>query len=110
MRDDFESLFVSRLRDAIYAYGKENNMKVKRSGIDAMFERSSSLDADNTYPFARRVICDCLFDPGEHLTILENVDSISTASPEITLEDAVEIATTEWLVDWALDQINISKP
>ena len=110
MRDDFESLFVSRLRDAIYAYGKENNMKVNRSGIDTMFERSSSLDADNAYPFARRIICDCLFDPGEHLTILENVDSISTASPEITLEDAVEIATTEWLVDWALDQINISKP
>ncbi len=110
MRDDFESLFVSRLRDTIYAYGEQNNMKVKRSGIDEMFKRSNSLDADNAYPFARRVICECLFEPGEHLTILECIDSISNASPEITVEDAVEIATTEWLVDWALDQINISKP
>ena len=50
-----------------------------------------------------------LFDEGEHLVILENVDAVAAASPEISLEDAVDIAITEWLVDWALDQISISK-
>lgn len=109
MRDNFESVFVSRLRDAIYQYGKDNGLTVKRSAIDKMFERSSSIDADNAYPFARRVIVNALFDEGEHLVILENVDAVAAASPEISLEDAVDIAITEWLVDWALDQISISK-
>lgn len=109
MRDNFESVFCSRLRDAIYAYGEQNNIKVKKEAIEQLFNRSGSIDSDNAYPFARRIVCGALFDVGEYLSILEGVDAIANTSPDISLEDAVEIATTEWLVDWALDQVNISK-
>lgn len=109
MRDNFVSVFCGHLRDAIYAFGKANNITVRKEGIDMLFDRSTSLDSDNAYPFARRAVTHCLFDAGEYLAVLEGIDSIAEATPEISIEDAVEIATVEWLVDWALDQIKINR-
>ena len=109
MRDNFESLFVQNLRTAITEYAKEHGMSVKAAGIETMYERSSSIDSDNAYPFARRAVVHTLFEAGDNLTILENIDKIAEASPDIALEDAVDIATVEWLVDWALDQVKITR-
>ena len=84
-------------------------MKVSTKGIEKMYERKSSINSDNCYGFARRAVVACLFDDGDYLTVLEEVDAISAKVPGIELEDAIDLAIIDWLVEWALSMVNIKR-
>lgn len=109
LRDDFERVFVTNLRHEIQNYAKDVGLSVDSKGVDKMYERTSSINADNCYGFARRAVVGCLFSDGDYLSILEEVDAISTKVPGIELEDAIDLAIIDWLVDWALSMVNIKR-
>lgn len=109
LRDDFERVFTNELRREIHTYADEVGLKVSEKGIEKMYERTSSLNSDNCYGFARRVIVACLFADGDYLSVLEEVDAISAKVPGIELEDAIDLAIIDWLVEWALSMVNIKR-
>lgn len=109
LRDDFERVFVNSLRREVHAYADAVDLKVNEKGIEYMYERSSSIDPDNAYTFARRAVVHCLFGEGDYLSILENIDSISKRVQGIELSDAIELAIIDWLVDWALNMVSVSR-
>lgn len=109
LRDDFERVFVNSLRREIHTYADAVDLKVNEKGIEHMYERSSSIDPDDAYVFARRVVVRCLFGDGDYLSILENIDGISSRVHGIELSDAIELAIIDWLVDWALNMVSVSR-
>lgn len=109
VKDDFERVFVNNLRAEIYNHAKETNMGVDDDGIEKMYERSSSINPDNAYPFTRRIVVATLFDDGEYLAVLEAIDGIQQRVPDIDLNDAIDLGIIDWLVEWALDQCKIKR-
>lgn len=109
LRDEFERVFVNALRREIYAYADSVGLKVNQDAIEKMYDRSSSIDPDNAYNFTRRIVVKALFGEGDFLTILENIDNISCRVKGIELSDAIELAIIDWLVDWALTMVNVSR-
>lgn len=109
LRDNFERVFLNALRREIHSYGKETGLTVETKAIEHMYERSSSIDPDNAYAFARRIVVKALFGEGDYLSILENIDNISNRVKGIELADAIELAIIDWLVDWALNMVVVSR-
>lgn len=109
IKDDFERVFVNALRKEIFVYAKEDDLKVNNKGIEMMFERSSSINPDNAYSFARRSVVHCLFPDGDFLEVLEEIDSVAARVPGIEKDDAIEIGIIDWLVGWALKSVAIDR-
>ena len=108
-RDDFQRVFVNRLRGEIYGYAEDVGLKVKSDAINALYSSEARVTPDTAYTFARDAVIDTLFSDGEYRPLLNEIDVISESVPGISLEDATELGICDWLTSWALDQVQINK-
>jgi len=108
-RDDFQRVFVNRLRGEIHKYAEDTGLKVNSSAIDALYSAESFVTPDTAYTFARDAVINTLFPDGEYRPLLNEIDAISESVPGISLEDATELGICDWLTDWALKQVQIWK-
>lgn len=108
-RDDFQRVFVNRLRGEIHNYAEDTGLKVKADAINTLYSPEAFVTPDTAYTFARDAVIDALFPEGEYRPLLNEIDSISESVPGISLEDATELGICDWLTSWALSQVQINK-
>lgn len=110
IRDDFQRVYVNRLRGAIHDYADEVKLKVSSEAIDRLYDPNVSVDPDNAYTFTREAVVDSLFDDNDDCNaVLNEIDAISVAVPGISLEDATDLGIIDWLSGWALKQVKVNK-
>lgn len=110
IRDDFQRVYINRLRGAIHQYADEVDLKVSTEAIDRLYDSTVCVDPDNAYTFTREAVVDTLFtDSDDCNAVLNEIDAISAAVPGISLEDATDLGIIDWLSGWALKQINVGK-
>lgn len=104
--DNFKALFVTYLIKELHDYAVGAEITWDKD-IDYIRQRMSSITEDTTYQFCRRAVIACYWPGTEYLPILENIDSVSEKNQLMCLNQAVDIATIDWLVKWALSHVNI---
>lgn len=108
-RDRFQTKFLFELRRAIIRYANETGATYNKDALQETYDHISKLTEENVYAYARKVIIKALFpNNGDYLTILKNIDYISEKNDGIDFEEALELATIDWIVEWLLTHVKVN--
>lgn len=108
-RDRFQTKFLFELRRAIIQHANDNGTTYNKDALQETYEHISKLTEDNVFAYARKVIIKALFpNNGDYLTILKNIDYITEKNDGIEFEEALELATIDWIVEWLLTHVKVN--
>ena len=67
------------------------------------------IDMDNLYQTCRRVVCAVMFPHTNAKLVLDSIDAVMAANPELSIREAALVAVIDILVGWVRKQIDMQR-